>query len=31
MGHCKVSWHRSVHLGICCVQLVYICRRSILV
>ena len=31
MGHCKVSWRRSVHLGICCVQLVYICRRSILV
>ena len=31
MGHCKVSWHRSVHLGIYCVQLVYICRRSILV
>lgn len=31
MGHCKVSWHRSVHLGICCVQLVYICRKSILV
>ncbi len=31
MGHCKVSWHRSVHLGICSVQLFYICRRSTLV
>lgn len=31
MGHRKVSWHRSVHLGICSVQLFYICRRSTLV